>query len=114
MGKHEFQTVGDAIAAGYQQAISNTLEIYRGYNIRVVDISGHNSYGYSFAVRALASAETIRTGHRHLGDWGQTVEVWTQDPNQLGQPGSARPMFPPNALSQALDAARRAIDAELD
>jgi len=57
--------------------------------------------------------ELIWTGHGHLGTWGKTVTVWTQDKNMLGQPESFRAMFAPGVLSDAIDMARQAIDTAL-
>lgn len=67
---HRFETLQDALAAGY------TLPS-RQYD---KDVSGPNSFGYDYE---------DDNGNR-------TVDVYfTKDLNRMRQPGCVRPMFPP-------------------
>jgi len=107
---HSFPSVTDAIDAGYTRASKRGLGVHRGYDIIIADESGPNLFGYRFAVWALPDLEHLRQGYTNLGPFGYTVEVWTQDRNQLGRPGSFRPMFPPDELARAIDEAHTSID----
>ena len=105
-----FDTTADAIAAGYQAAHPRVLEQYRGHMIKIVDTSGADSFGYAFGVRGFPSDELILAGHKRTAVFGHTVTVWTNDLNQVGQPGSFRPMFAPGQLEIAVQKVRDAID----
>ena len=115
MGTHRFDSVADAIGAGYVSVrAGQELAHYRGYAIVGSDTSGRRWFGYRFGVRAHPSDDLIRSGARSLGPFGSTVTVWTQDRNQLGRPGSFRVMFAPGALDQAIAEAQSSIDAALN
>lgn len=112
--KHQFDTVGDAIAAGYESPgrAGRVLGQHNDYDVIIVDASGGRSFGYDFAVKALANENAIRAGRHHLGPFGSTVTVWTDDLNGLGKPGSFRAMFAPGVLDSAICEAIQSIAME--
>jgi len=65
-----FKTLDDALAAGWTLAKRGVHQ----------DVSGFNSFGYQYKD----------------GNGRRTVGVWfSEDLNQMRQPGCIRPMFPP-------------------
>lgn len=67
---HQFKTYAEAIEAGYRRPNRQTDR----------DTSGPNSFGYSYKNT----------------DGEQTVAVsFSEEKNQLGQPGCVAPMYPP-------------------
>lgn len=100
---HSFDTIADAVEAGYRTAHKQHLETFVGYEISVSDTSGQNAYGYRFGVVA------IPTQGRVLGPWGTVVSVWTHEKNRLGQPGCCLSMFPPDELDKAVEQAKAAV-----
>lgn len=112
---HRFDTVSDAIEAGYERPgrLGRLLDNYEGYEIVIRDTSGHDSFGYDFGVKAHPSDELVETGKRTVGPFGQTVGVWTNDDNMLNKPGSVAVLFAPGELDKSIAEARAAIDVAL-
>ena len=109
--KHEFDSVGDAIEAGYESPgkAGRVLDSTETHDIIVVDTSGPHSYGYSFGVKAIPNEEAIRARHRSGLIVGRTVTVWTKDKNQVGGNRSFRAMFTPGSLDAAIQEAKAAL-----
>lgn len=110
--KHEFDSVGDAIDAGYESPgkAGRVLDSTETHDIIIVDTSGPRSYGYSFAVKAVPiDDDAIKAGHRSGLPFGRTVTIWTKDKNQVGGDRSFRAMFAPETLSEAIQEAKAAL-----
>lgn len=111
---HTFDTIADAIVAGYETATTRSLEIYQGFDIRIVDTSGPRSFGYSFGVKGVPTDETLRQGKQAVGPFGSTVDVWlTQERNKAGKLGAASAMFPPDELERAIAEVKAHIEIEV-
>jgi hypothetical protein len=114
-----FQTLVEARAAGWTvPRHGRVLRRYRGYEIRIVDTSGHPYYGYSFAVAVrhpLYDPESFKTLPTVEGEFASTADViLTDELNRAGFKGASLAMFPPGELEAGVRAAMAAIDRVLD
>lgn len=110
---HTFKSISDAIAAGYVHA-NGQLGEYRGCKILARDTSGPHSIGYSYGVSTAVPASI--DGNMCIDIWsdktfGESVKVWSDDKNRVGNPGSFCVMFDPTTLAASLQGARDWIDA---
>ena len=117
----DFVNYSTAIAAGYKRERRGHVEAtYRGYDIVQSDISGYAAYGYRFGIKARLTDTTLdemikRKYPVWLGPFGHTVTLWfSQETNKLSQSGYFAPFWPPRMLEQAIEEAKRAIDAAHD
>lgn len=131
----EFDTMADAVAAGWVNARRGSIEAYRGATIRCVDITQGDSrtdpptgsvnsrfgivaevsvtYGDGMCVRSQIGQDP-ETGHGRSVVYARSQSVrLPQETNQIGQRGSYTEMFAPDTYAAGIDGARRAIDAWL-
>jgi hypothetical protein len=119
MIKAIFRTLAEARAAGWTvPRRGRVLRRYRGYEIRIVDTSGHPYYGYSFAVEAMPPLDdpySWMTLPLVTGEFARTADViLTDELNRAGFKGASLAMFPPGELEAGVLAAMAAIDRVLD
>jgi hypothetical protein len=119
MIKAVFRTLAEARAAGWTvPPRGKVLRRYRGYEIRIVDTSGHPYYGYSFAVKAMPPLDdphSWMTLPLVEGEFASTADViLTDEPNRAGFTGASLAMFPPGELEAGIQRAIAAIDRVLD
>lgn len=108
---HTFKSVADAVAAGYTRA-NRKHGTYRGCEIVARDTSGGNAIHYSYAI-AVSIPDQIDnyTFNYESTTFGDSVHVWTDDLNQVRQPGSFSVMFAPSDLAATIERAHAWIDA---
>jgi hypothetical protein len=121
----EINTYEQALAAGYTPGTIVTM--YRGFCIRRADVSGGNSFGYTFALVVridqfdrleLDYSDVIGLCHdegfRPL-QYARTTSLWLKDGlNQLRKPGSFAVLFAPEDWQRGMDMAKAAIDRWMD
>lgn len=100
-----FETTAEALKQGYVPASQRVIERHNGGEIVIAEVAGDESLGPYFTVRAYGLNDA------RLGDFGASVTVWTNDENELGEPGSFQEMFSQDVFDSAITAARAAIDA---
>lgn len=108
---HTFKSVDDAVAAGYTRA-NRKHGTYRGCTIYAHDTSGGNAIHYSYAIAVLIPDQIDNYTFNYASTtFGDSVQVWTDDLNQVRQPGSFAVMFAPADLAAAIERAHAWIDA---
>lgn len=119
-----FKTHADATAAGYIRPRTNEIAGLFAPNsdlaVSVVDISGAHSYGYRFAIKvqfrldfSSAPDECIIAYRAVSGRvLAKSTTCWYSDEmNQMRQPGSFGERFAPEDLAQAVEAWGEAVRA---
>ncbi len=113
--KSRFDTREAAYEAGYLPARAAYVGTHRGYEIRIVDISGPapgggEFFGYDFALMALADDE-----RPSIGPYGKSVDIYlAQDSNKAADMGAFAPLFHPREFKEALREIWREIDSTSD
>jgi len=111
MATHTFLTSADAHQAGFVSPSVRRIERYNDGEIKIIDTSGPNSFGYDFSIIAYSHTNDERA--KRLGPFGSTVSMsLTEAKNRGGGIGAFCEMFDPDTYRQAIEAARAAIDAE--
>jgi len=112
-----FKNLEDARAAGYTREVA---VLHRGVVICSIDISGGSEYGYSYAVgvrtwRNWEPQTSAAFNALREMKFARAETVWlTNEPNQLGQPGSCLQMYSAESWASGVAAAKLAIDQWMD
>jgi hypothetical protein len=117
-----YSTIDDALLAGFDRATCRTLKTVGPWRICIADVSGHNSYGYIYAVTVCAVNDAFWPhGPARIDfdlwsricscDNRETQFVYsvtvglTNTRNCGGGMGAYLPMFSPGAIDEGIDRA---------